>query len=76
MEPAILCLLKGRVGSAYTRAQPRIFNSTLETWSFRTTESFCPQLLEALNHGTLESWLFEIKTLRSRLDSEVSSGIL
>lgn len=39
-------------------------------------ESFYSHILEAPDHGTLESWSFEIKTLGTRLDMEVTLGVI
>ena len=65
MELRILCFLNGR-GGAHTRAS---LQSSSASWKLDPLEpQNLSQILEALDYGTSESWLFEMKTLRIRSD--------
>lgn len=65
MELRIVCHLNGR-GRAHTRAS---LQSSSVSWKLDPLElQNLPQILEALDYGTSESWPFETETLRVRSD--------
>lgn len=56
--------------------KPNISGLRRHRGTLNKMESFYSQILEALDHGTLDSWSFEIKTLGTRLDLEVTLGVI